>query len=129
MSVTHVDFGRSQEAVLTKRQLAAHPVIGYSRRWVELRTREGMPSEMAYGKRVFRLSEVLSWLAEHRPEAISEMPQTVSRPKRAIKPKKPASPPPSPPSPKPAAGGPDLEKAVAALKEAIAALEGPPSAA
>ncbi|MGI8863653.1 MAG: helix-turn-helix transcriptional regulator [Solirubrobacteraceae bacterium] len=63
------------EALLTKRQLAEH--LGRSTRWVELRVREGMPSEPPtnrYPQRRFRLAEVEAWLAAGR--AKPPMPQT-----------------------------------------------------
>ena len=49
-----------RDAVLTKRQLAEH--LGRSPRWVELRVADGMPSRVANGGLVFRLSEVDQWL-------------------------------------------------------------------
>lgn len=52
------------EHLVTKRQIADH--LGRSTRWVELRVREGMPSEAPtarYPQRRFRLSEVEAWLA------------------------------------------------------------------
>ena len=52
------------EHLVTKRQLAEH--LGRSTRWVELRVREGMPSEpptTRFPQRRFRLSEVEAWLA------------------------------------------------------------------
>lgn len=52
------------EQMLTKRQLAEH--LGRSTRWVELRVRQGMPSEAPttrFPHRRFRLSEVEAWLA------------------------------------------------------------------
>jgi excisionase family DNA binding protein len=48
------------EPWLTKRQVAAH--FGFSTRWVELRIRDGLPSQMMGGRRRFRLSEVEGWL-------------------------------------------------------------------
>ena len=54
----------ASEHLVTKRQLAEH--LGRSTRWVELRVREGMPSEAPttrYPQRRFRLSEVEAWLA------------------------------------------------------------------
>lgn len=47
------------EQLLTKRQLAEH--LGRSTRWIELRVREGLPSEPPtnrFPRRRFRLSEV-----------------------------------------------------------------------
>jgi len=55
----------SAEPLLTKKQLAAH--FQFSTRWVELRTREGMPSELIGGRRRYRLSLVNDWLGSRRP--------------------------------------------------------------
>jgi hypothetical protein len=59
-----VQLNLAAEQLLTKRQLAQH--LSRSTRWVELRVREGMPSEAPttrYPQRRFRLSEVEAWLA------------------------------------------------------------------
>ena len=50
------------EPWVSKRQLAGH--FAYSTRWVELRVREGMPSQMIGGQRKFRISECETWLIE-----------------------------------------------------------------
>jgi hypothetical protein len=50
------------EPWLSKRQIAAH--FGFSTRWVELRVREGMPSEVFSGRRRFRVTECEQWLLE-----------------------------------------------------------------
>ena len=50
------------EPWLSKRQVAGH--FGYTTRWVELRVRDGMPSQMIGGHRKFRLSECELWLTE-----------------------------------------------------------------
>ena len=47
---------------MSKRQVAGH--FGYSTRWVELRVKDGMPSQMIGGHRKFRLSECELWLLE-----------------------------------------------------------------
>lgn len=52
------------EPWLSKRQLAAY--FGFSTRWVELRVREGMPSEVIGGRRRFRVSECEEWLLKGR---------------------------------------------------------------
>jgi len=52
------------EPLLTKEQLAA--AIGFSKRWIDYRVREGMPFVPARGQKRFRLSEVLAWLRERR---------------------------------------------------------------
>jgi hypothetical protein len=57
------------EQMLTKQQLAAH--LGRSTRWIELRVREGMPSEAPttrFPRRRFRLCEVEAWLAAGEPK-------------------------------------------------------------
>lgn len=50
-----------QEAWVTKPHLAAH--LGMSERWIEMRVRDGMPSQRFGRSRRFRISEVESWLA------------------------------------------------------------------
>ena len=57
------------EHLVTKRQLAQY--LGRSTRWVEMRVREGMPSESPttrYPQRRFRLSDVEAWLAGGKPK-------------------------------------------------------------
>lgn len=51
------------EPWIDKRVLAS--TLGVSKRWVEQRLSEGLPSRLVAGKRVFRLSVVESWLEEH----------------------------------------------------------------
>lgn len=61
--------------LVTKQQLAQH--LGRSTRWVELRVREGMPSEPSTTRcprRRFRLADVERWLAEGDPKPVR--PQT-----------------------------------------------------
>lgn len=56
---------RRADALLAKRQLAAH--LSRSTRWIELRVREGMPSEpptRRFPHRRFRLVDVEAWLAQ-----------------------------------------------------------------
>lgn len=48
------------EPWLTKQQLAGH--LQFSTRWIEARTREGMPSELWGGQRRFRVTAVEDWL-------------------------------------------------------------------
>jgi len=58
-----VEFPRHRivrEFVLNKRQLAKR--LNRSTRWVELRVREGMPSEFHGDVRIFRMSRVQAWL-------------------------------------------------------------------
>lgn len=50
------------EPWLSKRQIAAH--FGFSTRWVELRVRKGMPSQLIGGHRRFRISECEAWIIE-----------------------------------------------------------------
>jgi len=52
------------EPWLSKRQIAAH--FGFSTRWVEVRVREGMPSEMFGGQRRFLASQCEEWLLKGR---------------------------------------------------------------
>jgi hypothetical protein len=61
---TVTQLSLAAERLVTKRQLAEH--LSRSTRWVELRVREGLPSEpptTRYPQRRFRLSEVEAWLA------------------------------------------------------------------
>lgn len=57
--------------LLTKQQLAAH--LQRSPRWIELRVNEGMPSENKdrYGRRMFDLRRVESWLADGQEKPAS----------------------------------------------------------
>src|SRR4051812_7368055 len=67
------------EQMLTKRQLADH--LGRSTRWVELRVREGMPSEPPTSRlprRRFRLSEVEAWLANGTPKPATPQAQRIA---------------------------------------------------
>ncbi len=50
------------EPWVSKRVLARH--LGFSTRWVELRHREGLPSQLVGGRRRYRISEVEAWLRE-----------------------------------------------------------------
>jgi hypothetical protein len=62
--VSNVVQLRAAGALLTKQQLARH--LGRSTRWIELKVREGMPSEpptRRFPHRRFRLGDVESWLA------------------------------------------------------------------
>ncbi len=64
------------EHLLTKQQLAQH--LGRSTRWIEMRVREGMPSQeptKRYPMRRFRLGDVENWLANGTPKPST--PQTV----------------------------------------------------
>ena len=63
-SVAHLRAAPALDPLLTKQQLAQH--LRRSSRWVELRVREGMPSEpptKRYPTRRFRLQAVETWLA------------------------------------------------------------------
>ena len=51
------------EPYLTKRQIADH--YRMSTRWVELRVREGAPSELIGGRRRFKISAFDQWIQEH----------------------------------------------------------------
>ncbi len=60
---------RPLDAVLTKQQLARH--LGRSTRWIELRVRDGMPSEpptARFPHRRFRLTAVELWLVGGKPK-------------------------------------------------------------
>jgi predicted DNA-binding transcriptional regulator AlpA len=57
-----VAFPTKFEPWVTKAQVAAY--FGRSTRWVELMTKQGLPSRMIGGRRAYRLSEVDAWVAE-----------------------------------------------------------------
>lgn len=61
-NVVEVDFGHRGEPMVTTAQLAAHPKISRSERWVELRCKEGMPHRRVSGRRMFSVRAVLRWL-------------------------------------------------------------------
>jgi hypothetical protein len=68
------------EQMLTKQQLAGH--LGRSTRWIELRVREGMPSEAPttrFPRRRFRLSEVEAWLAAGEPKPAAPEAQRLAQ--------------------------------------------------
>jgi hypothetical protein len=52
--------------VLTKGQLASHPQVRRSTRWIELRVSEGMPSHMDGYRRMFPLNDCLAWIDSWR---------------------------------------------------------------
>jgi hypothetical protein len=52
---------RALEPYVSKQELAR--LICVSTRWVEIRVDEGLPSAMIGGRRKFKLSEVMPWLA------------------------------------------------------------------
>ena len=61
---TATQLSLAVDQLITKQQLSEH--LGRSTRWVELRVREGMPSEpptTRFPRRRFRLAEVEAWLA------------------------------------------------------------------
>jgi hypothetical protein len=67
------------EQLVTKQQLAEH--LGRSTRWVELRVRDGMPSEAPtsrFPRRRFRLSEVEAWLASGKPKPATPQAQRIA---------------------------------------------------
>lgn len=59
---------RAPDLWVTKRQLADHPSIRRSTRWIEQQMRLGLPSAMRRNRRVFHLPTALPWLEEHRPD-------------------------------------------------------------
>ena len=76
---TATQLSLAVEQLLTKRQLAEH--LGRSTRWVELRVREGMPSEpptTRFPRRRFRLSEVEAWLAAGKPKPSPPQSQRIA---------------------------------------------------
>ena len=76
---TATQLSLAVEQLVTKRQLAEH--LGRSTRWVELRVREGMPSEAPtnrFPRRRFRLSEVEAWLASGQPKTATPQAQRIA---------------------------------------------------
>jgi hypothetical protein len=61
IGIMKVDKG--PEPWIDKRALAS--CLGFSKRWVEQRTSEGMPSRLMGGQRRYRLSVAESWLREN----------------------------------------------------------------
>lgn len=67
-NLTVVDFGGPEKTV-TKAQLAL--LLGKSKRWIELRVREGMPASTdRKGHRIFRPSECRMWIRQHEKGAV-----------------------------------------------------------
>lgn len=76
---TATQLSLAVEQLVTKRQVAEY--LGRSTRWVELRVREGMPSEpptTRFPRRRFRLSEVETWLAAGRPKPAPPQAQRIA---------------------------------------------------
>lgn len=76
---TAAQLSLAVEQLLTKRQVAEH--LGRSTRWIELRVREGMPSEAPttrFPRRRFRLSEVEAWLAAGEPKPAPRQAQRLA---------------------------------------------------
>jgi hypothetical protein len=77
--------------LMTKKQLQAH--LGRSKRWVELRMNEGLPSENLdrHGRRMFDVQAVERWLNGGTPKAttsterISQLEQQVKTLTDAVK--------------------------------------------
>jgi len=82
--VIAVDFG-GPGPVLTKTQLAGPPEIRRSRRWIEQRVAEGMPSMLDGNRRMFRVAEVTAWLDAHGFKRSRLGP--VATPSKPVKPK------------------------------------------
>lgn len=66
--IIHLDVERARrrpepEPWLRKAGIAKH--LGFSTRWVEMRLRDGMPSELWGGERRFRVTDVEAWLRDH----------------------------------------------------------------
>ncbi len=76
---TATQLSLAVEQLLTKRQLAEH--LGRSTRWIELRVREGLPSEPPtnrFPRRRFRLSEVEAWLAAGKARPATPQAQRIA---------------------------------------------------
>ncbi|MGH2973886.1 MAG: hypothetical protein ACRDLL_03330 [Solirubrobacterales bacterium] len=119
---------------VTKKQLACHPTIDRSTRWVEQRMRLGLPSAMRGNRRVFHLPTALAWFAEHHPDLARTNAQTqrVPAPEPLGEIADEDEPPEEdeekkdePPEPERMV---ELEKRVAALEQRLAELEGPSAA-
>lgn len=67
--VIEVNFG-GPGPLLTKAQLSKHPRIKRSKRWIEQRVGEGMPSHLDGNRRMFRVGDVLAWL-ESREKGVA----------------------------------------------------------
>jgi hypothetical protein len=77
---TATQLSLAVEQLLTKRQLAEH--LGRSTRWVELRVRQGMPSEAPttrFPHRRFRLSEVEAWLGAGKAKPAPPQAQRITQ--------------------------------------------------
>ena len=59
-------FGTPANLWVTKKQLAAHPQVRRSTRWIEQRVAEGLPSRMDGHHRVFPLTAALEWIETYR---------------------------------------------------------------
>jgi hypothetical protein len=87
--VTVHAFPSAGAQLLTKQQLAQH--LQRSTRWVELRTREGMPSidpTRRYPGRRYNLHDVEQWLANSEPapsvDRVSRLEAEVARLTRIV---------------------------------------------
>ena len=62
------DFGNRRPVLLTKKQLAAHPEVRRSTRWIEQRVSDGTlpPGVMDGQRRMFPLDECLRRIASYR---------------------------------------------------------------
>lgn len=71
--------------LLTKKQLAEH--LGRSERWIELRLREGLPSEppsKRYASRRFNLADVQAWLSDGQPTVAKPVPVRLAELEREV---------------------------------------------
>jgi hypothetical protein len=65
--VVYGDFGGDASAVwLSKKQFAK--LVGRSTRWLELRVREGLPSEMRNGRRQFLPRDAQPWIDRYHEQ-------------------------------------------------------------
>ena len=97
------DFG-GPGPLLSKRQLAKHPEIRRSTRWLERRVGEGMPSQLDGNRRLFHVGEVLTWLRERG--RLQEGPDKAKAPPEFLRPlEQGGEPSPKPPPPSGARSG------------------------
>jgi hypothetical protein len=133
VAIIEADFGGTADPFLSKKQLAQHPQIRRSTRWVEMRVAEGMPSTFDGSRRNFRLSEVRAWVAENLPNVrLSTGPPPPPNPpqgkrrasaapkRRLVQKARPAN---STPAPAREDGDRSRARAIAALEEGIEDLQ------
>lgn len=70
MTAQIIPFPTRFDPWIGKRDLAKR--LGRSMRWVEMRVKEGMPSDrLANGRLRFKFNECMTWLDEHHPVKVA----------------------------------------------------------